>query len=74
MAATDKEKTVVSNLLKEKKKEMDAIADHKNSLDDEQKIFVGQLVKKGLEEKNMQAKILKLKGDIVGHEKQVQQF
>lgn len=73
-AATEKEKTVVANLLKEKKKEMEGLADHKNSLDDEQKIFVGQLVKKGLEEKNMQAKIMKLKGDIVGHEKQVQQF
>jgi hypothetical protein len=71
-AATEKEKTVVANLLKEKKKEMEGLADHKNALDDEQKIFVGQLVKKGLEEKNMSAKIMKLKGDIVGHEKQVQ--
>lgn len=34
-------------------------------MDDEQKIFVGQLVKKGLEEKNMQAKIMKNKSDIV---------
>jgi hypothetical protein len=30
---------------------------------------VGQLVKKGLEEKNMQARIMKLKSDIVQHEK-----
>jgi uncharacterized small protein (DUF1192 family) len=35
---------------------------------------MGQLVKKGMEERNMQAKILKLKTDIVQHEKQVQQF
>ena len=53
---------------------MEGISGHKGSLDDEQKIFVGQLVKKGLEEKNMQAKIMKNKSDIVQHEKQVQQF
>lgn len=63
---------MVENLLKEKKKEMEAIAHKKDAIDGEQKIFVGDLVKKGLEEKNMQAKILKLKGDIVAHEKQVQ--
>lgn len=35
---------------------------------------MGQLVKKGLEEKNMQAKIMQLKSNIAQHEKQVQQF
>ena len=74
MQAMEKEINVVENLLKEKKKEMEGLSGHKGSLDDEQKIFVGQLVKKGLEEKNMQAKIMKLKSDIVQHEKQVQQF
>lgn len=44
---------------------MDGLGGHKTALDEEQKIFVGQLVKKGLEEKNMQAKIMKLKSDIV---------
>jgi hypothetical protein len=72
--AVEKEKTVVANLLKEKKKEQEGLGGHKTALDEEQKIFVGQLVKKGLEEKNMEAKIMKLKGDIVQHEKQVQQF
>lgn len=71
---TEKEHTVVSNLLKEKKKEMDSLGVHKSALDEEEKIFVGQLVKKGLEDKSMQAKIMKLKSDIVQHEKQVQQF
>jgi hypothetical protein len=66
---TEKERTVVANMLKEKRKEMEGLAGHKGSLDDEQKIFVGQLVKKGLEEKNMQARIMKLKSDIVQHEK-----
>ena len=62
---TEKERTVVANMLKEKKKENEGLSGHRGSLDDEQKIFVGQLVKKGLEEKNMQAKIMKLKSDIV---------
>ncbi len=44
---------------------------YKKNLEEEQQIFVGQLVKKGLEEKNMQAKIMKLKSDIIQHEKQV---
>jgi len=48
------------------------LAGHKTALEEEQKIFMGQLVKKGMEERNMQAKILKLKTDIVQHEKQVQ--
>lgn len=53
---------------------MEGLGHHKAALDDEQKIFLGQIVKKGLEEKNMQAKIMKYKSDIVQHEKQVQQF
>lgn len=39
--------------LEEKKKENDSLQVHKKSLEEEQHIFVGQLVKKGLEEKNM---------------------
>jgi len=50
---------------------MEGLGHHKAALDDEQKIFLGQIVKKGLEEKNMQAKIMKYKSDIVQHEKQV---
>ena len=69
MQITLKETTVVANLLKEKKKEMEGLSGHRVSLDDEQKIFVGQLVKKGLEEKNMQAKVMKFKSDIAQHEK-----
>ena len=65
LAAMDKDCTVIGNLLKEKQKEMEGLSGHRGALDDEQKIFVGQLVKKGLEEKNMQAKIMKLKSDIV---------
>lgn len=72
--ATEKEETVVANMLKEKRKEMDGLGGHKTALEEEQKIFMGQLVKKGMEERNMQAKIVKLKTDIVQHEKQVQQF
>lgn len=53
-------------------KENEVIQSNKKNLDEEQQIFVGQLVKKGLEEKNMQAKIMKLKSDIIAHEKQVQ--
>lgn len=61
-------------MLKEKKKEMDGLGGHKVALEEEQKIFLGQLVKKALEDKNMQAKILKLSSDIKQHEKQVEQF
>lgn len=63
-----------NKFLEEKKRENDNLQGHKKNLEEEQQIFVGQLVKKGLEEKNMQAKIMKLKSDIVSHEKQVQQF
>ncbi len=65
LADMDKDCTVIGNLLKEKQKEMEGLSGKRGALDDEQKIFVGQLVKKGLEEKNMQAKIMKLKSDIV---------
>lgn len=53
---------------------MDGLGGHKIALEEEQKIFLGQLVKKALEDKNMQAKILKLSSDIKQHEKQVEQF
>jgi len=42
---------------------------YKKNLEEEQQIFVGQLVKKGLEDKNMETKIIKLKQDIVQQEK-----
>jgi hypothetical protein len=32
---TEKERTVVANMLKEKRKEMEGLAGHKGSLDDE---------------------------------------
>ena len=57
--------------LEEKKKEAESLLVYKKNLEEEQQIFVGQLVKKGLEEKNMQAKIMKIRSDIVTHEKQV---
>ncbi|CDW91529.1 UNKNOWN [Stylonychia lemnae] len=60
--------------LDEKKKEAEQLLIYKKNLEEEQQIFVGQLVKKGLEEKNMQAKIVKIRSDILQHEKQVQQF
>ncbi len=60
--------------LEEKKKESESLLVYKKNLEEEQQIFVGQLVKKGLEEKNMQAKIMKIRSDIVTHEKQVQAF
>lgn len=51
--------------MEEKKKENDSLQGYKKNLEEEQQIFVGQLVKKGLEDKNMEAKIMKLKSDIV---------
>lgn len=38
---TEKEHTVVANLLKEKRKEMDGLGGHKVALEEEQKIFLG---------------------------------
>ncbi len=69
---TEKEHTVVANLLKEKRQEMDSLGGNKIVLEEAQKLFLGQLVKKALEDKNMQAKILKLSSDIKQHEKQVE--
>jgi len=43
-------------------------------LDDEQLIFVGTLVKKGLEDKNAEAKKGKLEKDISAHKQQVLEF
>jgi len=60
--------------LEEKRREAEQLLVYKKNLEEEQQIFVGQLVKKGLEEKNMQAKIMKIRSDILQHEKQVQQF
>lgn len=70
----DTQISTTNKFLEEKKKEAESLLVYKKNLEEEQQIFVGQLVKKGLEEKNMQAKIMKLKSDIVQHEKQVQQF
>lgn len=58
-----------NKFLEEKKKENEQLQGHKKNLEEEQQIFVGQLVKKGLEEKNMAAKIMKLKSDITSHER-----
>lgn len=55
--------------LEEKRKEAEQLLIYKKNLEEEQQIFVGQLVKKGLEEKNMQAKIVKIRSDILQHEK-----
>lgn len=60
--------------LEEKRKEAEQLLIYKKNLEEEQQIFVGQLVKKGLEEKNMQAKIVKIRSDILQHEKQVKEF
>lgn len=45
-----------------------------NNLMEEQQIFCGQLVKKGLEDKGVQAKILALKNSIATFESQVQSY
>jgi len=59
-------------MLREKRNEMDGLEGHKTAVEEKQKEYTGQLVKKGLEDRNMQAKIVKFKTDIVQHEKQVQ--
>ena len=70
----DTQLATTSKFLDEKRREAEQLLVYKKNLEEEQQIFVGQLVKKGLEEKNMQAKIMKIRSDILQHEKQVQQF
>eukprot|EP00347_Sterkiella_histriomuscorum_P000313 403376359 len=60
--------------LEEKRKEAEQLLVYKKNLEEEQQIFVGQLVKKGLEEKSMQAKIVKIRSDILHHEQDVKKF
>ena len=58
----------------EKKKESESLQVYKKNLDEDQQIFVGQLVKKGLDDKNMMAKIDSLKKEITAQEQQVKTF
>jgi len=58
----------------EKKRESEALEINQKHLMDEQKIFVGQLVKKGLDDKKMEADKVKLEKDISAHKQQVLEF
>ena len=61
----DTQLATTSKFLDEKRREAEQLLVYKKNLEEEQQIFVGQLVKKGLEEKNMQAKIMKIRSDIL---------
>jgi hypothetical protein len=50
--------------VEEKKRESEELELKQKQLMDEQQIFIGQLVKKGLEDKTMEAKKVKLEKDI----------
>lgn len=69
---TEKEST--DKLVAEKKKEIEALEVEQKYLEDEQKIFIGQLVKIKLEDKTMEAKKGKLEKDISAHKQQVLEF
>lgn len=63
-----------TKMVEEKKKESEALEIQQKHLMDEQQIFIGQLVKKGLEDKTMEAKKEKLDKDISAHKQQVLEF
>ena len=50
--------------VEEKKRESEELELKQKQLMDEQQIFIGQLVKKGIEDKTMEAKKVKLEKDI----------
>lgn len=63
-----------TKLVEEKKKESEELESQQKHLMDEQQIFIGQLVKKGLEDKTMEAKKGKLEKDISAHKQLVLEF
>ena len=54
-------------MVEEKKKESEALEVQTKHLMDEQQIFIGQLVKKGLQDKTMESEKEKLDKDISAH-------
>lgn len=60
--------------VEEKKRESEELELKQKQLMDEQQIFIGQLVKKGLEDKTMEAKKVKLEKDIKDYNQQVHEF
>lgn len=65
---------VTQKLTEEKKKLIKDLKKDKEKLMEEQHIAVGQMVKKGLEDKTMEAKKTKLEKDISEHTQQVREF
>mgnify|MGYP000849073911 CR=1 FL=1 len=61
-------------MVEEKKKESEALEVQQKHLMDEQQIFIGQLVKKGLQDKTMESEKEKLEKDISAHKQQVLEF
>jgi chromosome segregation ATPase len=65
---------VTEKQIEEKKKTLKELKRDKEKLEEEHHIAVGQLVKKGLESKTMEAKKTKLEKDIQEHAQQVREF
>lgn len=63
-----------TKMVEEKKKESEALEVQQKHLIDEQQIFIGQLVKKGLQDKTMESEKEKLEKDISAHKQQVLEF
>lgn len=68
------EKEVVEKLREEKEKQIKVLKKDKDKLTEEQHISVGLMVKKGLEDVEMQAKGKKIDADIDSHNMYVEQF
>ena len=68
------EKEVVEKLREEKEKQIKILKKDKDKLTEEQHISVGLMVKKGLEDVEMQAKGKKIDADIDSHNMYVEQF
>ena len=68
------EKEVIEKLRDEKEKQIKQLKKDKDKLTEEQHISVGLMVKKGLEDVEMQAKGKKIDTDIDSHNMYVEQF
>lgn len=68
------EKEVVEKLREEKEKQIKVLKKDKDKLTEEQHISVGLMVKKGLEDVDMQAKGKRIDADIDSHNMYVEQF
>jgi chromosome segregation ATPase len=64
----------ITKLVEEKKREHEALEKKQRDLMDEQEIFVGQLVKKKLDDKTMELRKAKLEKDISMYNQQVLEF